>query len=171
MVLVASADALARFAERSGQRVTANREARAHFLRFAAPNEGHWSGNFRDLAGAVARMATMAPGGRISLDVVEDEIARRRASWAVPAAPADDGDLAVVLGPKRLAELDRFDRVQLADVVAACRAARSLSEAGRALFTVSRARRKATNDADRLRKYLARFGLDWRDLAPPMGPR
>jgi transcriptional regulatory protein RtcR len=36
-----------------------------------------------------------------------------------------------------------------------------------ALFSVSRKERKSSNDADRLRKYLARFGLDWnaiRDL-------
>jgi transcriptional regulatory protein RtcR len=50
-------------------------------------------------------------------------------------------------------------------VVATCRASRSLSDAGRKLFAASRTKRASTNDADRLRKYLARFGLDWRDLA------
>ena len=39
--------------------------------------------------------------------------------------------------------------------------AKSLSDAGRTLFAVSRAQRSSTNDADRLRKYLARFDLDW----------
>jgi transcriptional regulatory protein RtcR len=34
------------------------------------------------------------------------------------------------------------------------------------LFDVSRNEKKTANDADRLRKYLARFGLEWRDLAP-----
>jgi transcriptional regulatory protein RtcR len=38
---------------------------------------------------------------------------------------------------------------------------RSLSEAGRMLFTVSRQAKAKANDADRLRKYLARFGLTW----------
>jgi transcriptional regulatory protein RtcR len=42
-----------------------------------------------------------------------------------------------------------------------CRASRSLSEAGRTLFSESRKERTTVNDADRLRKYLARFGLDW----------
>ncbi len=42
-----------------------------------------------------------------------------------------------------------------------CRASRSLSDAGRTLFAASRAQRTSVNDADRLRKYLARFGLDW----------
>lgn len=36
--------------------------------------------------------------------------------------------------------------------------------AGRRLFAASRARRGSSNDADRFRKYLARFGLDWRTL-------
>ena len=62
-------------------------------------------------------------------------------------------------------QLDPFDRVQLALVVETCRTSRSLSEAGRALFAASRARRSSSNDADRLRKYLARFGLDWGRLA------
>lgn len=39
------------------------------------------------------------------------------------------------------------------------------SEAGRILFAKSRQLRKSTNDADRLRKYLARFKLNWADIA------
>ena len=41
---------------------------------------------------------------------------------------------------------------------------KSLSAAGRELFAVSRARKANPNDADRLRKYLARFGLRWQEL-------
>ncbi len=37
----------------------------------------------------------------------------------------------------------------------------SISAAGRTLFAVSRQKRKTQNDADRLRKYLQKFGLDW----------
>lgn len=58
-------------------------------------------------------------------------------------------------------EIDPFDRVQLAHVVAVCRRSKSLSEAGRELFAVSRRKRAVTNDADRLKKYLAKFGLDF----------
>lgn len=60
-----------------------------------------------------------------------------------------------------LNDLDPFDRVQLAHVVKICRASRSLSEAGRSLFSASRQKRSTSNDADRLRKYLARFELAW----------
>ncbi|MEM8876092.1 MAG: hypothetical protein AAGD32_17750 [Planctomycetota bacterium] len=49
--------------------------------------------------------------------------------------------------------------MQLAEVIRVCRASPNLSAAGRELFAVSRAQRKTANDADRLRKYLARFGL------------
>jgi transcriptional regulatory protein RtcR len=48
--------------------------------------------------------------------------------------------------------------------VKTCRAGRSLSEAGRSLFGASRRKRATANDADRLRKYLARFGLAWDQL-------
>jgi hypothetical protein len=37
----------------------------------------------------------------------------------------------------------------------------SMSEAGRQLFDASRTRKTSKNDADRLRKYLGRFGIDW----------
>jgi transcriptional regulatory protein RtcR len=41
----------------------------------------------------------------------------------------------------------------------------SLSIQGGSLFSVSRTKKRQPNDADRLRKYLARFGLDWPSLA------
>jgi transcriptional regulatory protein RtcR len=149
-------------------RVTMNKEAQEHFLRFATSPEARWSGNFRDLNAAVLRMATLAQGGRITREDVDEELARLRAQWTKSTSPgAGSGvDLvAEVLGSELAAELDRFDRVQLADVIAVCRQARSLSEAGRLLFAQSRARKQSTNDADRLRKYLTRFGLGWDDVS------
>jgi transcriptional regulatory protein RtcR len=150
-----------------GARVTMAREARDGFLAFATSRDAAWPGNFRDLAGAVRRMATLAPGGRITTAQVDVEIARLRAAWAALAAPArggafdrDDALVDDVLGADAAA-LDLFDRAQLATVLATCRASRSLSDAGRRLFAVSRAQKSSHNDADRLRKYLARFGLSW----------
>ena len=40
----------------------------------------------------------------------------------------------------------------------------SLSAAGRELFQASRQRKASRNDADRVRKYLARYGLDAKSL-------
>jgi transcriptional regulatory protein RtcR len=149
-------------------RVTMNKEAQEHFLRFATSGEARWSGNFRDLNAAVLRMATLAPGGRITLDGVAEELTRLRAQWTKGEGTGAAGAghlLEEVLGAERAAELDRFDRVQLADVLAVCRQARSLSDAGRVLFAQSRAKKQSVNDADRLRKYLARFGLSWADVS------
>ncbi len=155
---------LERFAEQAGSRVTMSAEARRAFLAFARSPDAAWAGNFRDLNAAVVRMATLAEGGRITEAVVTEELARLRRSWRPPADAG--GDLVVeVLGEARAASLDRFDRVQLADVLRVCAEAPTLSEAGRRLFSQSRLRQKASNDADRLRKYLARFDLAWDDVA------
>lgn len=150
------------FADRNGARVRLVPAARERFLAFARSPEALWSANFRDLNAAVTRMATLAAGGRVTTDGVEEEIERLRAAWHRPASAGGDAQLLTdVLGPDGAARLDRFDAVQLADVIRVCRGARSLSEAGRTLFAASRAKKASVNDADRLRKYLARFGLDW----------
>jgi transcriptional regulatory protein RtcR len=150
----------------TGSRLSMSREARARFLEFATSDSAIWSGNFRDFNAAVMRMAALAPGGRITLDGVDDEIGRLRAAWRASEEAEDHDGLERYLTPAALADIDLFDRVQLREVVRVCRAARSLSEAGRRLFAVSRTRKAAANDADRLRKYLARFGLDWSALNP-----
>ncbi|MBW8843139.1 MAG: sigma 54-interacting transcriptional regulator [Sphingomonadales bacterium] len=151
---------LDRFAEREGERASFNKEARQRYLAFATSPDARWPGNFRDLAASVTRMATLSPKGRIDLECVEAEIVRLKRLWS---GQTDDGlgMLADVLGADALDAIDPFDRVQLAETIRVCRTSRSLSEAGRTLFAASRARRSSANDADRLRKYLARFGLDW----------
>ena len=73
--------------------------------------------------------------------------------------------LTQILSAKALDNIDLFDRVQLARVIQVCRDSRSMSEAGRQLFDASRTRKTSTNDADRLRKYLARFGIEWDQIA------
>ena len=79
-------------------------------------------------------------------------------------AKAEPDGYTLLLSATTLADIDEFDRVQLAAVVSVCRQSRTLSDAGRHLFAASRSKRGTTNDADRLRKYLARFGLDWPTL-------
>jgi transcriptional regulatory protein RtcR len=155
---------LDRFAEREGSRVTFNKEARDRYLTFAAGPAALWQGNFRDLAASVTRMATFSPNGRIDVECVDAEIGRLARLWSAGSAGQAD-DLDGLLDPGMIEALDPFDRVQLAHVVAVCRRSRSLSEAGRSLFAMSRTRRASANDADRLRKYLARFGLEWSQLA------
>jgi transcriptional regulatory protein RtcR len=78
-----------------------------------------------------------------------------------PAAGPLDAGLEELLGAEALAGLDQFDALQLEAVVRVCRQSKSLSDAGRRLFAVSRGAKRQPNDADRLKKYLARFGLSW----------
>jgi transcriptional regulatory protein RtcR len=109
----------------------------------------------------ITRLATLAPGGRITVDQVNAEVAHLKAVWTKAQGATSDGLVDRVMPPGSAARLDRFDRVQLEDVLYVCRSAVSLSAAGRALFDRSRERKTTANDADRLRKYLARFDLDW----------
>lgn len=152
---------LDRFAEKAGRRVTFSKEAREKFLAFALSPVAIWIGNFRDLNAAIARMATLAPGGRISTHLVDEETNRLSAAWHTPLSTQHDDALEQLLTPKQTEEIDLFDRAQLAFVIEVCKRSRSLSDAGRTLFGASRARKSLANDADRLRKYLARFGVEF----------
>ena len=76
-------------------------------------------------------VATLAQGGRICVQLVNEEKETLVRSWRGPALAQSDS-LAGVLSPEQIEEIDPFDRVQLEHVVDICRKARSLSEAGRA---------------------------------------
>jgi transcriptional regulatory protein RtcR len=161
---------LDQYAQKTSNRITFSKEARQRFLDFGLSAGASWKGNFRDLNAAVARMATLALGGRISVEIVEEEIERLSHSWADPRNGGAEDRLRELVGEDRLADMDLFDRVQVAHVVGVCRQCRSLSEAGRLLFSASRSRKASTNDADRLRKYLGRFGIEWTQIAAPGDP-
>jgi transcriptional regulatory protein RtcR len=154
---------LENYAQRTNTRVTFSREARKEFLDFALSPAAAWKGNFRDLNGAVTRMATLALGGRIAVTDVWEETDRLRAAWDEPANEI----LATHVAAEVLANMDLFDKLQLEKVLEICLRSRSLSEAGRELFSASQKRKASTNDADRLRKYLARFGVEWARLHQP----
>jgi len=69
-----------------------------------------------------------------------------------------------VLTQSQLSKIDPFDRPSLASVITTCRQSDNLSDAGRKLYAVSREIRKSKNDTDKLKKYLAKFGLSWNDI-------
>ena len=156
---------LDRIARTEDRRVRFSREARLRYMAFALDQSATWARNFRDLGASIRRMATLADGGRITEVQVDEEVVRLRRAWR--ASASKDADWKAVLEPilgDRLADVDRFDAVQLAEVVRVCQASSSLSAAGRTLFSESRKRRRTVNDSDRLRKYLARFELGFTDL-------
>ena len=144
---------LQRFSRESQTQIRFDKEAREGYLAFACSSRALWRGNFRELSASVARMATLAERGRITQDLVLEEISRLQTDWQTDVTqPATD------------MEIDLFDQRQLETVLEVCRRSASLSEAGRELFAVSRLKKANPNDADRLRKYLARFSLSWESI-------
>ncbi|MBC8737009.1 AAA domain-containing protein [Paraburkholderia sp. UCT31] len=162
-----------------GVKVSFNRAAREAYLAFA--QRAPWPGNFRDLSASVARMATLAEGGRIDIDVVEREIGHLKQRWTVLTgstggareealnASADlkhlsgvsSGLTARVLGER---PVDWFDEAQLEAVFMAIRDTRSMAAAGRRLFAVSRTERTSVNDTNRVRNFLQRWDLSYEDV-------
>jgi transcriptional regulatory protein RtcR len=161
---------LQQYSSESGQVARFNKEARARYLAYATSTEAAWTGNFRDLSASVTRLATLADGGRITDAIVNAEIFRLKQHWQMRTPHGDDGAqlLPQLIDEATLAGTDLYDKLQLQAVVNVCRQSRSLSDAGRQLFAVStanRAVRGSANDADRLRKYLAKYQLTWAMIA------
>ena len=161
---------LALASQELGRATRFNKEALSAYLAFTHSSEARWRGNFRDLAASIMRLATLAPQGRIQTEQVAAEIERLKWLWA---EEADSNDL-LHKGSSEKADnypdkidwenLDLFDRLQLQSVIDECRKHQNMAQAGRALFHVSRNSRAKTNDSDRLRKYLQKFGLEWGDI-------
>ncbi len=149
---------LDRYAQANDLTVRFNAEARRDYLKFATSPSANWSGNFRELSASITRMATLADGGRITAEVVRDEITRLRRAWKPVAA---SGALNSLLPANQLESIDLFDRMQLENVIETCRSSKNMADAGKKLFDVSRTHRSVRNDSDRLKKYLARFNLEW----------
>lgn len=145
---------LARFAQEYGTMPRFNQQSRGRYIQFATSAMATWPGNFRELTASITRMATLSIQGNITLEQVENEIRRLQIHW-------QQTTLSDALIP---AEIDEFDRYQLEKVIEVCRKSRTLSEAGRYLFAVSRAQKQRANDADRLKKYLAKFDLSWEQI-------
>ena len=159
---------LERFAHRAGTLVSFNRAARDNYLSFAHGPKALWRANFRDLNASVTRMSTLASGGRITTDVVEEEIRRLLHDWQSSGAPSDRCDpeaiTATLLDVEQHARLDHFDHIQIAGIAQACKGAASMAEAGRRLFNRSRLEKTSSNDSHRLRQLLSKYGLDFNEL-------
>jgi len=155
---------LEQYSAENAQMIRFNTEARQRYMQFAMSADAVWKGNFRDLSASVMRMATLADAGRINDTIVDDETRRLTNLWqhyVGVAREEQEIDLEAVLGSGQSQALDLFDAMQLKSVIAICRQSRSMSDAGRKLYAVSRDAKVRPNDADRLKKYLARFGLTW----------
>ena len=157
--------------QQHNHRVAFNQSARKRYLDFACSADASWRGNFRDLNASIQRMATLAEGGRITLEDVEEEIAMLKERWREGDKRRDGTatkgiDLNRYLSEEQLDTIDLFDRLQLQQILPICIKSRNLSEAGRKLFDQSRLKKSSSNDSHRIRQYLAKFGLDLSSLQP-----
>ncbi|WP_022951996.1 RNA repair transcriptional activator RtcR [Leucothrix mucor] len=160
---------LQQFTHKAGHNVRFNKTARKQYLDFAHSGEASWRANFRDLNSSMTRMATLASGGRITEAIIADEIVRLQSDWANHETKASGSTsvadtLQSILSDAAIAEIDLFDHAQLAHVIEICRGSKSMAEAGRKLFNVSRERRSSSNDSNRLKVYLNKFDLEFKQL-------
>jgi len=153
--------ALLEHMRKMGRRVQFAPDAKSQFLKFARTPQAKWPGNFRDIQMSVFRLATLAQLGTIQLDAVNHEINRLTNLWQETSDGSSSRLLEQYLNPQVRMTLDRFESVQLADVISVCVNSKTLSDAGRNLFSESRKKKRKANDADRLRKYLQKYDLDW----------
>ena len=147
------------FSQKNGQRITFNKEAWQRFMEFAERHD--WRGNFRELNAIITRLATLAPGGRIDLSTLQAEL---EYAETPPPPPPQDDLLEKFLGADYATRYDLFELAQLKEVLRICQESKTLSEAGRRLFAISRLAKTSSNDADRLARYLARFSLRFNEL-------
>ena len=110
-------------------------------------------------------MSTLSEGGRITEDAVCNEWNRLKKQWRQDEKQDTDNINLVkrVLGDNA-SELDLFESCQLQKVLEVCQYSRNMAEASRKLFAHTIREKKSINDSDRLRKYLAKFGLSWKGI-------
>lgn len=158
---------LQQFARKVGHKVSFNQAARTQYIAFAHSPTATWRANFRDLNSSITRMATLASGGRITETIVAGEITRLHYDWRSFQAIAQHDDqhlLNEIVASNTLENMDYIEQVQLAAVLRVCRASKSLADAGRTLFNISRTQRTSSNDSHRLRIYLQKYGLTFADI-------
>ncbi len=116
-------------------------------------------------------MLTLSEGNRIGRENVQTEMTRLRKEWSIESrfATNDEKLCQKLMTVEQLSKIDLFDRLQLEKVLEICRHCDSMAEAGRQLFSNSSQKKQSTNDSDRLRKYLQRFGISWKMIGTITG--
>lgn len=159
---------LAKWQQDNGQFVRFNHEARDAYLAFATHPQSAWSRNFRDLAGSVERMCVMSEHGIINQTNVTRETARLKSAWSElePAASvtalSEQGEAAVMRLTQSLSVLDAQ---VLRFTILHCLNHHTLTSAAKALYAgVDGRGSENTNPASRLKNYLDRMQLDFKEI-------
>jgi len=153
-----------RFSKKSGYRIHFNKAAKEAYLTFSQSDLALWSANFRDLNSSITRMGTLADGGRITIDLVKEEIERLKTKWR--SSPSDDlpKNLTSILPVDKLHTLDNYDIGILSTIIDTCKRSNSMADAGRKLFNISRTQKSSTNDSHRIKKILEKYELSFDDI-------
>lgn len=157
---------LMRYAQTNNQKVSFNSTAKSKYLAFSLSSYAEWKANFRDLNSSITRMATLSTGGRITEEIVDDEIQRLQSDWSGSKkadSNSDDILLQKILDGEDYENIDIFEQAQLAQVIRICKESKSMADAGRKLFNKSRLQKSASNDSQRLRNYLKKYNLEFKD--------
>ncbi len=150
-----------------GYKVSFNEAAMQKYLEFCTSPQALWLANFRDLNASITRMATLADGGRITLEIVNNETLNLQQNWSSLSSNKNDdiaSSLLEVLDDSIIAQIDLFEQMQLTQVIKVCRSCKSIAEAGRLLFNKSRLQKTSPNDTNRLKVYLQKYNLAFADL-------
>jgi transcriptional regulatory protein RtcR len=142
-----------------------NARAKRRYMKFALSEQASWPANFRDLNASVVRMATLNHHGIIDENIVNTEIKRLQQRWhSTPNTSSSQIDLNEILSPEQLQSLDLFEQLQLSNVIEVCQQCSTMAEAGRRLFNVSREQKTSANDSHRIKTYLNKYGLIFKDI-------
>ena len=149
------------FSSKSGYLVGFNKAARKTYLTFCQSQDALWSANFRDLNASITRMGTLADGGRITVEVVNEETGRLTKKWHPDLKASKEPRVIIdqILGAGSCDKVDLYDQLKLASIIEVCRGSRSMAEAGRKLFDHSRENKKSSNDSHRVKQILDKFGI------------
>ncbi|WP_076719518.1 RNA repair transcriptional activator RtcR [Motiliproteus sp. MSK22-1] len=159
------------FSNKAGFLVNFNKASRDCYLAFGLSEDALWSANFRDLNASITRMGTLADGGRITLDVVNEEIKRLKLKWCAgdhwnESAKSNTAKITIesILGQGSCEKIDHYEQLSLAGLIETCQASNSMAEAGRKLFNVSRVTKKSHNDSHRVKQLLEKYAIRFDDL-------
>ena len=161
---------LTRYAQNTNQKVSFNNTAKSKYLAFSLSLYAEWKANFRDLNSSITRMATLSTGGRITQEIVDNEIQRLQVDWSGSnkagsiSSNSDDAILQKTLDKESYENIDVFEKAQLAQVIRVCKESKSMADAGRKLFDKSRLQKSASNDSQRLKVYLKKYDLEFKAL-------
>lgn len=154
------------FSSKSGYLVKFNTAARKKYLAFCQSQEATWSANFRDLNASITRMGTLSDGGRITSEVVMQEIARLKKKWQASTGDGTNPSDVIesILGAGSSASIDYYEQLKLASLLEVCAKSKSMAEAGRTLFNISRNEKKSNNDSHRIRQLLDKYGIRFEEI-------